>query len=56
MARLLERTARAVKDVPPLAILTGVEVEARVIILGVPLLSGQLPGVGLVRIDRVYRS
>jgi hypothetical protein len=56
LARLLERTVKEVTYVPPLAIPTGVHVEARVIILGAPFLSGQLPGVGPVRIDGVYRS
>jgi hypothetical protein len=57
MARLMERKVKAVIDVPALAIPTGVHVEARaVIILGAPMLSGQLPGVRLMRIDGVYRS
>jgi NCAIR mutase (PurE)-related protein len=53
----METTVKAVVDVPPLAIPAGVQVEAQVIILGAaPLLSGQAPGVGLVRIDGVYHS
>jgi hypothetical protein len=37
LARLMERTLKAIIDVPPLATPTGVQVEARVIILGPPI-------------------
>jgi hypothetical protein len=53
LAHHVNKTVYAVTDV--YVFLPG-HVEARVIILGIPLLCGQLPGFGLVWIDGEYRS
>jgi hypothetical protein len=51
LARLLKRAVKAIIDVPPLAFPTGGHVEAWATILGVPVVSGQLPEAGLVHIE-----
>jgi hypothetical protein len=52
-----KKTVKAIISTPPLAAIpTEVQIEARAIILGVPLLSGQIPGVTRVLLHRyTYR-